>query len=338
MRDELSFPYYIFGLRIRSNFPLPGLEAIRGPSDDADVRLHFGLAPAIAEQKHAAADELFFASTIQTEAGEPMQRIWKMANGAMWRIDYADGTHFWLDVKGREVWSCWTETSSFEDAVSYVLGPVLGILLRLRGVTCLHASAVQCGARAAAFAGPGGAGKSTLAAALAMRGHEVISDDVVALIERDGAFYVAPAYAYLCLWPESVQALYGAGRDFAPFSPNFPKRMLTPGAGELKFAEEPAALDRVFLLEERSADASAPFIEHMEQRQALMWLVGNTYANLLLDERMRAEEFALLGRLLGSVPARRVRAHEDTSRISALCEMIEDELEAQGSPAAPVTA
>lgn len=266
-----------------------------------------------------------------------MLRVWEIASGGWRRFDYADGTQFWLDANGTEIWSCWIDTSSFEDAVSYVLGPVFAYLLRLRGVTCLHASATQCGGRTAAFVGPGGAGKSTLATALGLRGHAVLSDDVVPLMERDGAFYVMPAYPYLSLWPESVLALYGAGRDFGAFSENYPKRMLPKAAGELQFGEEPTLLDAIFLLGERTDSVSAPLAESLEKREALMWLVGNTYSNLLLDEQMRAKEFALLGRLLAAVPIRRLRPHTDVSRIGSLCELVESEL-ARPKDAAPAVA
>ncbi|MGH9739879.1 MAG: hypothetical protein ACRD4X_15025 [Candidatus Acidiferrales bacterium] len=271
------------------------------------------------------------------ESGEPVLRVWIIADGAWRRFDYADGTQFWVDANGTDIWSFWTNSSSFEDAVSYVLGPVFAYLLRLRGVTCLHASAAQCAGRTVAFVGPGGAGKSTLAAALGLRGHVVLCDDVVALMERNGAFYVMPAYPYLSLWPESVQALYGAGRDFGTFSENYPKRMLPKATGDLRFGDEPTFLDVIFLLGERMDSISAPLAESLEKREALMWLVGNTYSNLLLDEQMRAREFALLGRLLAAVPVRRLRPQTDVSRIGSLCELVESEL-ARPKDVAPAVA
>ncbi len=116
---------------------------------------------------------------------------------------------------------------TIEDAATYLLGPVLGLFLRLRGVTCLHASAVAFGGQAVAFVGSEGAGKSTTAAALALRGHAILSDDVVALAEHDGAFFVHPAYPYLCLWPESVESIYGSADALPRFSANYDKRCLS---------------------------------------------------------------------------------------------------------------
>jgi hypothetical protein len=334
----LDFTYLIFGLQVRSNCSLPGLQTATAALEESDITLHFGDCPPSAEARNSGAEECVFVSSLQEESGEPALRIWKTAGSALRRMDYADGTRFWVEARGRQVWAQWAERSSLEDAASYLLGPVFGFLLRLRGITCLHASAVQCGDRAIAFVGAEGAGKSTTAAALALRGHAVVSDDIVALTEEGGSFYAAPAYPYLSLWPDAAEALCGRSKSLASFSRNFSKRMLPVAGSDLRFAGEPVLLDSIFLLGPRSGDAAAPFVETTGKREALMSLVADSYANLLLSEEMRAREFAVLGRLVGTVPTRRLCAHEDTSRIGSLCDLIEREIARpkNAAPAAPV--
>jgi hypothetical protein len=319
-------PYCIFGLQVSSNSPLPGLGTTKKPRQQPDVSLHLSATPPISTPGVASAQRLVFASSIQTESGEPSLRIWDLANGEYFRLDYIDGAQFWLDANGNNVWARWPETLCLEDAASYMLGPVFGFLLRLRGVTCLHASAVERDGRAIALAGAEGAGKSTTAAALALRGHAVLSDDIVALEERDGSFYVLPAYPYLSLWPDSVEALYAGGKTLPAFSANFQKRMLSLAASDLQFALEPVRLNSIFLLGERSPDPAAPFVEDVSPREALMTLVSDTYANLLLSAEMRAREFAFLGRLVSAVRVRRLRSHVDASRIGSLCNLIQPSL------------
>ncbi len=56
----------------------------------------------------------------------------------------------------------------------------------LRGFELIHASGVVVNGRALLFAGPPGAGKSSLAAALMRAGAELLSDDAVALALSDG--------------------------------------------------------------------------------------------------------------------------------------------------------
>lgn len=64
------------------------------------------------------------------------------------------------------------------DCAVYLQGTMLAMLLNQRGGILLHASAVAAGGKAVLFCGDSGEGKSTLAAALSLRGHAVLGDDV----------------------------------------------------------------------------------------------------------------------------------------------------------------
>jgi hypothetical protein len=67
------------------------------------------------------------------------------------------------------------------DLHACLTGTVLGMLSLLQNLLPLHASSVLMGGRAICFLGHSGAGKSTLAAALARRGHALLTDDVCAI-------------------------------------------------------------------------------------------------------------------------------------------------------------
>jgi hypothetical protein len=319
----LSFNYTVFGLSLHSNLSIPGLNPAGAPLPVPDVEVHLGISPSHAEISCADGEPTFVSSELDA-SGEPALRIWRVADGACLYLAYCDGMKFWLDRKGACVWAKWPATSSLEDAATFLLGPVLGLLLRLRGVTCLHASAIAFDDRAVAFVGDEGAGKSTTAAAFARRGHPVLSDDVVAIVEREGAFHVLPAYPYLSLWPDSVKMLYGPDKTLPAFSANWDKRVLSLTEHRLRFEERSLPLGAIFLLGERSSDAAAPFLQTPTAQESLVALVANSYATGMLDKEMRAQEFALLGRMLASVPVRRVRPQEESTQIDRLCEVIQD--------------
>jgi hypothetical protein len=76
-------------------------------------------------------------------------------------------------------------------------------------------------------------------------------------------------------------------------------------------------------------------VEPLESREALLSLVAETYANKILDRDLRAREFETLGRLVFSVPIRRLFAHSDPPRIQNLCTVIETDLAALLSLKAP---
>jgi hypothetical protein len=63
----------------------------------------------------------------------------------------------------------------------FFVGRVLPFAAVAAGYEALHASAVVVNGRALALSGPSGAGKSSVAAALALRGHPLLTDDVLAL-------------------------------------------------------------------------------------------------------------------------------------------------------------
>lgn len=259
------------------------------------------------------------------DSGQPSSTglcIWRETEKGFLRLVYPDGTQFWVDHRRETVWATWPETLSLEETCIYLLGPILGLLLRLRGTTCLHASAVNMGGRAVAFVGAAGTGKSTTAAAFARQAFAVLSDDIVPVVEQDDLFLVPPAYSHLCLWPDSVKALYGSPDALPRFHPNWEKRCLVLGESGTHFENQALPLGAIYILGNRRVN-SAPYVEQVRPRHALLSLVAETYANKLLDRNMRAQEFGVLGRLVASVPVRRVLPHSDASRLRDLCRVVE---------------
>jgi hypothetical protein len=325
-----DFVYSLFGLQVHCNVALPQISSIQlekagsrdGLHSNRRVQICLGVTP---EGWVRHPEQLSYSSEYKDQAGEPALKIWK--GGHLLRLEYFDGTQFWLDLEGTSIWATWPPNLAIEDTATYLLGPVLGLLLRLRGVTCLHASAVSFKDYAVAFVGSEGAGKSTTAAALAQSGGlAIVSDDVVALAERDGAFYVHPAYPYLCLWPESVESLYGSSEALPRFSRNYEKRCLALESRALQFETRSLPLKAIYLLGERRSEA-APEIEAIPSQQSFLALIANTFATNVLDDAMRAKEFETLGRLIPQVPVRQLFAHKDASRLPDLCRLIRENLE-----------
>lgn len=290
----------------------------------ADLRVRLGVSPYSACDIPSGPEVLTYESSYTDGSGNPALRIWRTRDGDYLHLVYYDGTQFWLQHTGKEIWAIWPEASTLEDASSYLLGPVFGMLLRLRGVTCLHASAVALNGHGVAFVGAEGAGKSTTAAAFAREGDGVLSDDVVALKENESGFLVVPACPHLCLWPESVAMLYGALDALPQFSKGWEKQRLSLGDRETRFESRPLPLGAIYFLSERRADR-APSVEAILPQPALLSLIADSFASRTLDREMRGREFEVLGRLVTSVPVRRVFPHSDASRIHDLCRAIRED-------------
>ncbi len=200
----------------------------------------------------------------------------------------------------------------------HLVGPVLGFVLRRLGVLSLHASGSVIGGRAAAFAGPSGAGKSTIAAALAAAGNPALTDDVLAIREMEGTTLAFPAYDHLRVWDDTARAVVGEGHALPWLTPSWDKRAFQLEALGYAVARSPAPLASLFLVAEREDDARAPRVEPVRAADAFVPLVAHTSANYLLSPEMRAEEFALLARLLARTPVYRLVPHADPARLPGL--------------------
>ncbi len=237
-------------------------------------------------------------------------------------LSYSDGTRFVLDEAVGRVWGTYQSPLAAEDMATYFLGPVLGFVLRRRNLTCLHASSVEILGRAVCFCGDAGFGKSTTAAALALRGLPVLAEDIVALAESGGEFRAVPGYPRVCLWPESVAMLLGREDALPQLTPVWEKRFLELDGQRAKFSEAKLPVGILYLFAPRSDDREAPRIEKISPRLALLELVQNTYMNWVLDREQRAKEFDALWRLVQRVPVRRILPHANPERIAVLCNLI----------------
>jgi hypothetical protein len=245
-------------------------------------------------------------------------KVWKIAEA--FRLVFPEGAEFLIDPAASRLWCCWRAPLTWEDAAAYLLGPVVGLLLALRGITCLHSSAVAVGGRALALLGPSGAGKSTLAAALAQRGLPVLTDDVVALTGAPPAVLVQPGYPRLRLWPDSAQILYGAADALPPLTPTWDKCYVDLTDPAYRFQRRPLPLAAVYALAWRGG-AAAPPLAPLSPREAFVVLASNRYFALPQAEA-RARAFDLLGQVVARVPVRRVVPPADPARLPALCDAI----------------
>jgi hypothetical protein len=336
---SMSVYYSLFGLLVEADRPIPGLVARRG-GRASDVRLWLDVFARDFKQMLRVEREAWYESPDRNESNEPILRAWRLAGGAAFHWLYQDGTEFIFDSTGTEVWALSPERATLADTATYVLGPVLGFVLRLRGMTCLHASAVAVGEQAVAFLGPAGAGKSTTAAAFASHGHPVLSDDITVLHEDQGAIIVQPGYPHLRLWPDSVSALFGSPEALPRLTPDdginswWDKRYLDLCEQGYPFQAQPLPLAAIYLLGQPTTSPRAPYVEPVAAHPGLISLVANTYTNYMLDTDMRRREFELLGRALGHVPLRRLTPRTEPACHARLCALVREDV--TGLTAAPV--
>jgi len=303
--------YRIFGLTLSVDRALPGLPAaaIGAP---ADVVVSTG--PELpAFEEHAVR----YTSEDQDDHGRPVVMIAQGATG--YRFAYADGHEFRIDAHGQHVRCRWQSPLTIEDLAIYLVGPVLGWLLRLRGTVPLHASAVQTGERALLFAGQAEAGKSTTAAAFASLGHAVMSDDVVPIHESGGEILACPGHPRVGIWPDAVTGLFGSPDALPCLSESYDKRYLDTRGDGYRFEGRVVPIEAIYLLGTRVSPGAGRPPRRLAPREAMVALTGQTYGNHLLDARLRERELDVLARIARRVPVMELAMEDCIERLLGVC-------------------
>lgn len=317
----MSYFYSVFGLRVRVNRPVPVFLAAAPGRPDVSLHLE-GTSP------HP------FGNLVRTEwyqcpdadeSGQPLLRAWKLNGGEYFHFHFAEGPDFFSDRTGESVWSFWPDHLSFDNLLTFLAGPAFGCLLFVRGMTMLHGSAIALGNKAIALLGPPGAGKSTTAAAFAMSNFPVLTDDIVAIGERQGEFLVQPAYRRVCLWPDSVAALYGSENALPLLTQGWGKRGLELGDSS-PFQRQALPLAAVYVLGGRTSPCPSGTIVNLSPRELLVKLLGNTYAGRLPNDRP-ARDFDVLARLVNRVHGRCITPHPSSCHIPELRSAIIEDFE-----------
>ncbi len=298
----------LYGLAVSSPVPLPGRPL--AASTPVDVTVHFAAAPAGTADPDASGDGERIHTSETVDGGEPSLVVDRFDRARYLRLTYAEGIRFHIGFDGQDVWSDWTAPLTVADAVTFLLGPVMGVVLRHRRVPSLHASAVILEGRAWGFVGPGGAGKSTLAAAFAAQGDAMLTEDVLALRPEAGhaGWLAAPAYAEIRLWDEGASLVRADAATLPALSPTWPKRGLDLARHRLPFATGPAPLGGLFILDEVRPDAVEPQCARVGASAGLIDLVANAYVNYLASTKSLAYELQELAEVARAVPLWQLRA------------------------------
>ena len=203
------------------------------------------------------------------------------------------------------------------DVSRFALTTPLAALCLERGLPVLHAAALIGPSGAAVICGDSAAGKSTLAAALALRGWTLIADDLAPIaLDDDFAPIVQPTGSRIALWPDAVEAL-GVDITHATDPEGFPARW----APEF-VALAPTPVTAVWWLRLDSVPAlESRDLKGAERLEAISAMAYNSHiAAALLDP---AAHLRIAGALARTTVMRRVRRPRSRWSVEELADLIE---------------
>jgi hypothetical protein len=315
--------YLLYGLTVGSDAAVPGLRALPG-AGRVDLRIRWpGEDPPPAgiswDQSLPTRSE---SSVLHVSLGHRDSEMFRLLRytGAPGFIDFV------VDSAVEQLWVQWSERVAPGDVRSVLTGELMGCILRLRGVTCLHASVVAVGDAAVALVGSKGAGKSTTAGAMAALGHPVLTDDLAPLTETSGGFVVEPGYARVRLRPDATRALYGATDALEPVWQIDDKHYveLSPDEREAwRFQADALPLRAVYVLTARDPASTAPALQPRSRSDALTLLLQHVYyTRAPMDRDQLARDFASLARLVQATPVRTLERPNGLDRLPEVCRTI----------------
>lgn len=317
----MSVECIVYGLGVEINAPLLGLAGLPQP-ESIDVRIHLECFSGAHGPRTDLTPQEFYVSSDRDAKGIPEFTASRLQPDGHVRMAYSDGFVFDIDAQGLSVTGYMPPGHAVDEVSPCLLGPIMGVVLRLRGIPCLHASSVVIDDQAIGLVGASGAGKSTTAAAFARLGYPVLTDDVMALTSSTGHFLVQPAYPRVRLWPQSAAGLFGSADALPRMMPGWDKRFLSLLQPGYRFQREALPLTALYFLGPRTPGTSVSSIEAVNPAEALMTLVADSFATNFQDKARRAAEFELLSRLVTSIPLRRISAPDDLAHIDDLCQAI----------------
>ena len=199
---------HAFGLEIEGDFPAPGLPAAKRRGAEPRTRIELCDPEAIdgdwpsGEAERLLEEHLGGRTPARTIDFHPRAgyRLYARHFGLA-RIS-ADGSHIACAPPDMAPWR-WQR---------FLVGRILPWASLLRGREVFHASAARIGDRAVAVVGPSGAGKTSIAVQLVLRGAGFLTDDVLALERTDAAVLAHPGAGLASVRPEERAALPRSSR------------------------------------------------------------------------------------------------------------------------------
>ena len=220
-------------------------------------------------------------------------------------------------TEGREVTIACLPDADTRSLQHLIAGNLLALVLRQREYVVLHASAVEIDSAAIVFAGDSGQGKSTMAAALHLRGHPIVADDVAAVDVVRDACRIFRAFPQLKVSSDAARGLAIDPENLPRAHPAGEERIYRANG---EFPRTPLPLRAVYIL----ADGPEAVIERLPPREAVAELLRHSYGLRSMEPAVdHGAYFLKCARLAAAIPLYRLRRPHSFAALPELARTLE---------------
>ena len=305
--------YRIYGIVLQSDEPLPELAelALSQPAATDVSLVHL----------EEPAPSLAGAVVLPPLPNSPAP-AWPttMRGCSHYSLNFADQAVFWVETSGRAI-RCFPGSAPRETLMHLLLDHVLPRTLYLFGLDPLHATAVALAGDAVAFLGPTGSGKSSMAAALAAIGCELVTDDCLVLRQRMEDIVATPGYSGLRLYSDSRAALCPSSTASALAHYTEKQRI----SGLVRLTAQSPRLRAMYVLSRADAWVNQLQFEPLGPGQAVVALVGQAFR---MDIELRdplTRQLRFFSRVAASIPIRRCLVPSNLAALKAFAGRVLDD-------------
>src|SRR5260370_15625224 len=158
--SPVTYSYRAYGLTIGCNAPVSALRQEQTDLERYDIVMTLGPKTDWVREAMRLPSLLEHPRSGEIERDNSPFTLTSFGAGQFFELSYGDEALFFVDGAAERPWRTSLPPFTNEDVATYLLGPVMGFILRRRSVMALHASAVRIGGQAVVLCGGSQAGKS----------------------------------------------------------------------------------------------------------------------------------------------------------------------------------
>jgi hypothetical protein len=307
--------YCLYGLNIKSRWPLPGVKAIKS-------------GPAVVELLEGTAD--LFGKAKADVALRPDAAAWYengfLKDGSIY-LHWPGLFEFLISPDGSRIAARFLGDTHWEAFQAYLLGQVLSFALIKQGIEPIHCTVMVIDGRAIGLLGDCGYGKSTLAAAFLQAGHSLLTDDLLVLKENGRGFLAYPSFPRIKLFPEIAAALLGDKINGTPMNPFTQKLIIPLGQEQICHISMPLQAFFVIRPPKPGLQGKRVTIRTISKRRACLGLIANTFNAKVTEPDRQTRLLAWASRLANRIPVKSLSYPRDLARLPEVVAAIKRSLD-----------